>query len=240
MTRSEGSQHSLSFEKWKAAVGNQLPLRDPERLPSLYKAIRRNELIIQQRDGEPVRFGRMIGIHIHYQATDGRVYKLKEGERSRVKEGVSFEEALTDKTARIPSPAREFDESVSERLTHAEDPREGAIRGIYEELFEYTLAHSEREYPHLETVLREHLTELHREELVMSPDDDNNSYKGLTSIYDTTTYSLSLASDMDLPIAEDEQGVPKPLVELVDEDGNDRFINFFIWREVVPQQIIKR
>lgn len=231
MSRSEGSQVH-GYETWKAAVGDKLPLQDSARLLPLYKAIQRNELTIQYRDGEPVRYGRMIGVHVTYHATDRRVYKLKEGERSRVKKNVSFEEALSDETLRIPSPPRSFDESISERLEHDEDPRTGAARGIYEEMFEYAIKQSDREYPYIKSLVNERLVETNQEEIVADPDNENNSYKGMTSIYDTTTFSLAIAHDMDLPIEEDEQNTPKSLVELVDEGGNDRFINFLVWEEI--------
>lgn len=233
MTRSEGGQPQ-GYDAWKASVGDALGLQDPKRLPKLFAGIEAGELSIQTRGGEKVRYGKLVSIDVFYQTDNGKKYMLKE-DRYSLKPGKTLEEGLDDPDARIPSPYRPAPNSISERLkVTGEEPIDGAIRGLHEEIFDSAIEASEREYPHLDQLLRDQLVEKESRELVTGPDAPGNSFKGLTSVYDETIYGITFTPDMDLPFVLDAEGKPQRLHEYV-EEGEDRFLNLFEWKEITPQ-----
>jgi hypothetical protein len=235
MARSENGQ-THPYEAWKAAVGDSLGLQDPHKLPKLFAAIQAGELSIQTRNGEKVRYGKIVSIDVFYQATDGRTYMLEE-DRYSLKPQRTLEEGLNDPDARIPSPSRPAPNSMSERLKIVgEEPIDGAIRGLHEEVFETAIEASGREYPELDALLREQLVEQVSRELVTGSDEPGNSFKGLKSIYDETIYSITFTPDMDLPFTLDADGKPQRLYEYV-EEGEDRYLNFFEWHAVPKEKL---
>jgi hypothetical protein len=128
---------------WAASLGIKLNADSPRNLTQLYHAVGRGEMhIAKDENGKPYRESRAAMVDVFYQSTSGKKYHLYE-ERYKLKEGRTIDEFLAgDQTAAVPSRFRTNIQSISETLYYAhngtptpEEPHEGAIRALWEELF---------------------------------------------------------------------------------------------------------
>lgn len=190
-----------------------------------------NEVDIRKMHGETVRYGRVASLDIFYKSNNGKTYKLRE-ERYKLKPGKTPDDALkgNDMTALEASPWRHAPNSLSERAKiTGEDLGDTAIRALHEELFDSAIKDSQKQFPNLNAMLKDHLVLKETRELRREAGDPSNSYRGISSIYDEHIYSIEFTPDMDVPISVDSDGVPQRLYESLPEEG---YLNFFVWDEV--------